>query len=108
MIMVTEALEIEKNNVPDNGILPLEQDGQEIAVCKVGEEYFAFHDNCTHEDWRLSDSYMVDGHIVCSLHGAMFDPRSGACKRGPACHPLKTYKVITEGDKLFIDLEDQQ
>ncbi|MBK9781761.1 MAG: Rieske 2Fe-2S domain-containing protein [Anaerolineales bacterium] len=106
MLMEKTAIEIEKNNVPEGGILELEQDGVEVAVCKVGQAFYAFHNNCTHEDWKLSDSYMVDGHIVCSLHGAMFDPQTGICKRGPACDPLRTYKVTAEGEKLFIDLEN--
>ena len=107
MMVKTAVIEIEKNNVPEEGLLPLEQDGHEVAVCKVGQAYFAFHDNCTHEEWRLSDSYMVDGHVVCSLHGAMFDPATGACKRGPACDSLRMYKVVEEGEKLFIDLENE-
>ncbi len=108
MIVQATVIEVEKNNVPEDALLPLEKNGHEVAVCKVGQAYYAFHNNCTHEEWKLSDSYMVDGHIVCSLHGAMFDPTNGVCKRGPACDPLRMYKVVEQDNKLFIDLENEQ
>ena len=52
MLMEKTAIEIEKNNVPEGGIIELEQDGVEVAVCKVGQAFYAFHNNCTHEDWN--------------------------------------------------------
>jgi nitrite reductase/ring-hydroxylating ferredoxin subunit len=108
MVINSAVIEVEKNNIPDDGLLALEQAGHEVAVCKVGQSYFAFHDNCTHEDWKLSDGFMLDDHIVCSLHGAVFDPVTGVCKRAPASDPLRLYKVIEDGEKLLIQLENEK
>ena len=99
-------LEIKKDNLSEDGITPFDIDGQTVAICKIGDEYYAFPDTCTHEEWPLSESYFDDGLIVCSLHGAAFDPRSGACRRGPATDPLILYNVRQQDETLFIEMED--
>ena len=99
-------LTIPKNELRDDGVTPFEVEGQAIAVCKIGDGYYAFPDTCTHEEWPLSESYLADGQIVCSLHGAAFDPRTGACTRGPASDALIPYSVRQQDETLFIEMED--
>lgn len=98
-------LEIKKHELSYDGITTFETQGQTIAVCKIGDDYYAFPDTCTHEEWPLSESYMNEGLIICSLHGAAFDPQTGACRRGPATDPLIPYTVRQQDDTLFIELE---
>jgi biphenyl 2,3-dioxygenase ferredoxin subunit len=98
-------LEIKKEDLRYDGITPFEIEGQIVAVCKMGDEYYAFPDTCTHEEWPLSESYFADNLIVCSLHGAAFDPRTGACRRGPATDPLIPYTVRQQDETLLIELE---
>jgi nitrite reductase/ring-hydroxylating ferredoxin subunit len=97
-----------KADVTGHELLPLEVAGRPIALCKVDNRYFAFHNSCTHEEWALSDSYLINGRIVCSLHGAMFDPVTGECERGPGDAPLCRYAVREQGEELFIELEGNE
>lgn len=97
-----------KGDVIEDELLPLELDGRPVALCKVVGAYLAFHNSCTHEDWPLSDSYLVNGQVVCSLHGAMYDPQTGECHRGPASDPLCRYAVREQGDALYIEVEGCQ
>jgi len=71
-----------------------------IALHRVGDEFYATDDLCTHEKWSLGEDGALEGHeIVCCLHLAAFDVRDGAPTRFPASVPLKVYPVrVVEGE----------
>jgi nitrite reductase/ring-hydroxylating ferredoxin subunit len=94
-----------KADVPRDAFLTLDAECHAVALCRVESTFCAFHDLCPHEDWPLSDGYLIDGEVVCPLHGASFDPRTGEPRSGTACPPLRTYAVHEDGDLLYIDLE---
>jgi nitrite reductase/ring-hydroxylating ferredoxin subunit len=73
--------------------------GPEIAIHRVAGEFFATDDSCTHEEWSLGEDGDLEGHeIVCCLHLAAFDVRTGEATQLPATRPLKTYPVrVAEG-----------
>jgi nitrite reductase/ring-hydroxylating ferredoxin subunit len=69
-----------------------------VAVYNVGGTFCATQDQCTHADGPLSEGDL-DGHIVtCPLHGSRFDVTTGQVIEGPADEPLKTFRVIIEGE----------
>ncbi len=79
--------------------------GEAILVCNVGGEFFAVHDECTHECFPLSEG-TLDGHCVtCLLHGARFDVRSGEVLALPAYGAVKTYQVKVEGDDVLVAID---
>jgi nitrite reductase/ring-hydroxylating ferredoxin subunit len=54
-------------------------------------------------DWREGDFFGVDGRdLICSAHGAVYDPASGACRGGP-CNgaPLVSLRVTERDGKIF-------
>ncbi|MFM8927184.1 MAG: Rieske (2Fe-2S) protein [Rhodoluna sp.] len=61
----------------------------------------AFNPACTHEGFQISG--LEGGNLVCQMHGAQFDPTSGAVKRGPAQLPLRRYTVTKSGSTLYIN-----
>ena len=72
---------------------------QGILVCRVGDEYFAVSNRCTHAAWPLSNELLEGKEIVCTLHGARFDLRDGCPTGGPASKPLATYPIeLREGE----------
>jgi nitrite reductase/ring-hydroxylating ferredoxin subunit len=58
-------------------------------------------------DWSLGEFFDADGqYLVCATHGALYDPKTGACIGG-ACRgrPLQALNTI-ESDG-YIYLEDE-
>ncbi len=51
----------------------------EIAVFWDGERAGALDNYCPHEGAMLSYGVVAPGEVVCPLHGAVFDTRTGEC-----------------------------
>ena len=78
-------------------------DGAPIAVFRVGDDYYAVDDTCTHDSYSLADGY-IDGPIVeCALHMAKFDIRTGKVLCLPATRDLTSYPVKVDGGVVFVD-----
>jgi nitrite reductase/ring-hydroxylating ferredoxin subunit len=68
-------------------------DGKQIALFRVGGEFFATDNRCTHAAAPLADGYL-DGEVIeCPLHQGLFNVRTGAALCSPALKPVKTYAV---------------
>jgi nitrite reductase/ring-hydroxylating ferredoxin subunit len=66
-------------------------------------EFFATADRCTHEEWSLGgDSDLEGEEIICPLHMARYDIRTGKALCFPATLDLQTFAVEIEGDDVFI------
>lgn len=70
--------------------------GRQVAVFRVGDEYCAVEDQCTHDGGPLAGGAVRDGEIECVRHGARFCLRTGAVRLGPAFMPLTTFRVRIE------------
>jgi nitrite reductase/ring-hydroxylating ferredoxin subunit len=49
-------------------------------------------------EFRLSEGELDGATVTCPYHGAQFNVCTGEVLRGPAKEPLKTYRVVVEGD----------
>jgi len=67
-------------------------------------EFYATADTCTHEKWSLGEDSDLEGReVVCPLHMARFDIRSGQALCFPATVGLATFEVeIDEDDKVYV------
>lgn len=77
-----------------------------VAVCRVGGEFCAFRDECTHQSFTLSDGDLEGGRVTCRYHGAEFDVRTGEALCLPATEALETYPVKVRGEDILVGLED--
>ncbi len=78
-------------------------DGTAVCLYRLHGEIGALHDNCTHADFPMSEGELrADGTIECVWHGAKFDCRSGAVRRGPADEPLPVYDVKVEDGRIHV------
>lgn len=85
--------------------LPVAAGGQEIAVTRLGEDWFAVHDRCTHAGCPFSEEASIeDGRIVCNCHGSEFDLRTGEVLRGPAEYPVRTFAVRLGDEGLEVEV----
>ena len=83
--------------------------GKKITVYHLQDGWFALDDECTHKGASLVQGVIIDDNIIeCPRHGARFDIKTGKVLALPATHPLKTYKVLVEGDEVVVMIEDDE
>lgn len=88
---------------PADELLPgtfrcVEVDEVLIAVFNLDGEFYAIENVCSHEYAELTDGDLEGNEIVCPLHGARFDIKSGEALTPPAYEPVATLPVrVDEG-----------
>lgn len=90
-------------DVPANGMVSVAANGVRITVADVQGTYYAFDDECTHEQCSLAEGDLAGTTLTCMCHGAQFDVRSGAVLAPPAIVPVKVYRTRIDGDVLHIE-----
>ena len=95
---------IKTADVPANGMVVVDVKGTRIAVANVQGTYYAFDDECTHEQCSLAEGDLAGTTLTCMCHGAEFDVRSGAVLSPPAVVPIRVYRTRVEGDALYIEI----
>jgi 3-phenylpropionate/trans-cinnamate dioxygenase ferredoxin component len=85
----------------------IELEGTRDRLVREGDEVFAIHDTCSHQEYSLAEGMVFDCQIECALHGSMFDLRTGAPSSLPATEPVPVYAVELDGDAVLVDLEQQ-
>lgn len=68
-------------------------------------EYFVTDDQCTHATASLSEGDYFDDTVSCPLHWGEFNIMTGEATAAPCKKPLRTYRVLIEGDAVYIDSE---
>lgn len=91
-----------QGELPPGSMKAVDVDGVQILVCNVAGDFHAVHDECTHECFPLSEGELEGHALVCMLHGARFDVRTGAILALPAYEPLKTYEVRVDGEGVWV------
>ena len=81
-------------------------DGHRIAVVRIGDQFYALGDRCSHADYSLSegDVWEDELEIECPKHGSTFSLETGKPQTLPATKPVPVYRVWVQGDELFVEL----
>ncbi|MFV2066007.1 MAG: Rieske (2Fe-2S) protein [Pirellulales bacterium] len=95
------------SDIPDPGSLLVEVDDRLVVLVRVGGEFFALDDVCTHDGGPLSSGPIEEKTILCPRHGARFDLRDGRPLSMPATQPTTTHEVRVEGDQVLIRLANR-
>jgi 3-phenylpropionate/trans-cinnamate dioxygenase ferredoxin subunit len=90
-------------DVPDEGVIPVEVGGVEVAIVKSCGQVFAVRDECSHAQIQLSEGEVEECEIECWLHGSRFDLRTGEPTSLPAYEPVPVYPVRIDGDDVVVD-----
>ena len=95
---------IKTADVPADRMVVVDVAGARIAVANVQGVYYAFGDECTHEQCSLAEGDLAGTTVTCMCHGAEFDVRTGAVLSPPAVVPIRVYRTRVEDDALHIEL----
>jgi nitrite reductase/ring-hydroxylating ferredoxin subunit len=70
----------------------------DVSVFNVDGRLCATQEKCTHRQGPLSKGKLDGSTVTCPWHGSQFNVCTGELLRGPATDPLKTYRVVVDGD----------
>ena len=78
--------------------------GARVALVRIGDDYYAIGDRCSHEDFSLADGEVLSSEveIECAKHGSTFDLRTGQPCSLPATRPVPVYDVEIDGDDVSV------
>jgi 3-phenylpropionate/trans-cinnamate dioxygenase ferredoxin subunit len=81
-------------------------EGHRIAVVRIGDDWYAIGDECSHADWSLSEGEVWEDEceIECPKHGSTFSLKSGEPQTLPATQPVPVYTVRVDGDDVLVTL----
>jgi 3-phenylpropionate/trans-cinnamate dioxygenase ferredoxin subunit len=77
---------LEPDDVAEGQLVPAAlPNGTALCIGRFRGTLFAAKDSCPHAEFPLSEGTLYpDGEVECCWHGARFDCRTGAVRRGPA------------------------
>jgi nitrite reductase/ring-hydroxylating ferredoxin subunit len=91
-------------DVPQGEPWPVEVQGRQLALYRVGAEWFCTDNVCTHAFALLSDGWL-EGHVIeCPLHNGQFDIRTGRGLGPPITEDLHTFPVRVDGEEVLVAL----
>jgi 3-phenylpropionate/trans-cinnamate dioxygenase ferredoxin subunit len=78
--------------------------GLRLAVVRIGDDWYAIADRCSHADESLSegDVWSEEREIECPKHGSTFSLLTGEPQTLPATRAVPIYEVRVEGDKVML------
>ena len=81
-------------------------DGAPIALVRIGDDFYAIGDTCSHANVSLSEGEVDPGdrHIECWKHGSRFSLETGVPDCLPATRPVPVYTVKVEGDDVLVEV----
>ena len=81
-------------------------DGHRIALVRIGDDFYAIGDRCSHEDFSLSDGEVLteEYEIECWKHGSTFSLTTGEPQSLPAVKPVPVYEIVRDGDDVLARL----
>ena len=80
--------------------------GEDVLLVNLDGELYAMSNICSHDYAELSDGDLEGAEIVCPLHQARFDVRSGEALSPPAYEALPTFPVRVRDGTVEVEIED--
>ena len=94
------------DDIEEEDLIRWDHGGRTFAIYRGPDGQFYCTDGlCSHEQVHLADGMVIEFEIECPKHNGVFDYRSGAALRAPACDALSTYPVKVENDRVLVGLD---
>jgi metal-sulfur cluster biosynthetic enzyme/nitrite reductase/ring-hydroxylating ferredoxin subunit len=88
--------------IPPDGRKSIIVDDMPVLLLRIGEEFFAVEDVCSHDGQPLTEGPVDGSSITCPRHGARFDLKTGNPLCMPATKPITTYSVIVRDGAILV------
>jgi 3-phenylpropionate/trans-cinnamate dioxygenase ferredoxin subunit len=91
-------------DVASGSSIRVEKDGHRLAVVRIGDDWYAIADRCSHAEASLAEGevWPDECEIECPKHGSAFSLKTGEPMTLPATQPVPTYTVRVEGDDVLV------
>jgi 3-phenylpropionate/trans-cinnamate dioxygenase ferredoxin component len=91
-------------DVAPNSAIRVDKDGHRLAVVRIGDDWYAIGDECSHEDYSLADGevFQDEREIECWKHGTTFSLVDGTPQSLPATRPVPVYDVVIDGNDVIV------
>ena len=82
-------------------------DGHRIALIRIGDDFYAIGDRCSHADYSLSEGevYSEEKEIECWKHGSTFSLETGEPQTLPATKPVPVYVVTLRDGDVYVEVD---
>ena len=90
------------SEIPAGGRLSILVDDVPSLLIRIGEQFFAIEDVCSHDGQPLTNGPVEGCSITCPRHGARFDLQTGKPLCMPAIEPIATFEVEVRGSDIFV------
>ena len=88
---------------PDEG-KGVDVNGTLVGLFRLEDGCYALGDICTHAHAHLSDGFVEDDCVLCPLHQARFEIRTGKSLDGIAPEDVPSYEVKVEDGEVYVKL----
>ena len=89
-------------DVPDRGRLSILVDDLPSLLIRIGNDFYAIEDVCSHDGQPLTNGPIDNCSITCPRHGAKFDLRTGQPLCMPAIEPISTFEVQVRDGEIYV------
>ncbi len=79
--------------------------GFNMAVFKIGGQFFAMENRCLHRGGPLGEGQLRGHTVVCPWHGWRYYVKTGALELIPTLR-VGTYNVEVRGDEVFVEISE--
>ena len=94
----------ELDRCPPGNLLDVEVRDVRIVLANVDGDIYALEDECSHQEFPLSDGELEGNVLECMYHGAKFDVCTGRATQLPAIRPVKSFDVEVRDQEIFVQI----
>ncbi|MDG2113465.1 MAG: non-heme iron oxygenase ferredoxin subunit [Actinomycetota bacterium] len=95
-----------RDELADGEAKRIDVDGHRIAVVRIGDNFHAVGDRCSHANYSLSDGqvWADDCALECPKHYSRFSLVTGEPDVFPATQPVPVYQVVVGDNDVEVVL----
>jgi len=94
-----------ENEIEEGGMIAVEVAGRTIMLARVQGNIYALDNICSHAGGSLNEGYIDSFEVVCPLHAARYDVRTGKVAEDTRWgRGQRPFKVKIEGNDILVEV----